>query len=81
MSLHAYFMSWSYVGLLAAGLAQLATSFSGLPGAVAVGLPSILFVVGGGLLIHTRVPKVLLGLASRAVRSNKRLQPARSACG
>lgn len=79
--LHAYFMSWSYVGLVAAGIAQIVTKFSHLPGAVAVGLPSILVVVGGGLFIHTRVPGVLAALPSRRVGPNKRLQPTRSACG
>lgn len=52
-------MSWSYVGLVAVGVAQVATMSSGLPGWFAVGLPSILIVITGGVLIHTRVPKIL----------------------
>lgn len=67
LSLHAYFMSWSYVGLVAAGVAQMATILSFLPGPIAVGLPSIVIIVGGGLLIHTRVPETVVALTSRNV--------------
>jgi uncharacterized membrane protein len=56
---HAYFMSWSYVGLVAAGVGQMATKISDLPGVVAVGLPSVVIVLVGAVLIHTRVPQVL----------------------
>lgn len=56
---HAYFMSWSYVGLVAAGVGQMATKISDLPGAIAVGLPSVVIVSIGAVLIHTRVPEVL----------------------
>lgn len=62
LNLHAYFMSWSYVGLVAAGVAQIATMSSNLPTWFAVGLPSILVVIIGGVLIHTRVPKILAAL-------------------
>lgn len=62
--LHAYFMSWSYVGLVAAGTAQLATMSSDLPGVILVGLPSVSIVIVGGVLIHTRVPRILAALAS-----------------
>ena len=41
LDLHAYFMSWSYVGLVAAGVAQIATMSSSLPGWFAVGLPTV----------------------------------------
>lgn len=62
---HAYFMSWSYVGLVATGAGQMATSISDLPGAIAVGLPSVVIVLVGGVLIHTRVPEALLALTGR----------------
>lgn len=64
LALHAYFMSWSYVGLVAAGTAQLATMSSDLPGAILVGLPSVLIVIVGGVLIHTRVPRIIAARAS-----------------
>lgn len=63
LNLHAYLMSWSYVGLVAAGVAQIVTMSSGLPAPFAVALPSILIVIIGGALIHTRVPKILAELA------------------
>lgn len=68
LGLHAYFMSWSYVGLVAAGTAQLATMSSDLPGVVLVGLPSVLIVIVGGVLIHTQVPRILATRASSRVR-------------
>ena len=81
VNLHGYFMCWSYVGLLAAGAAQIATKFTLLPGSLAVVAPSIAIVIGGALLIHTRVPRILATLVSSQVRPNQRLQPTRSACG
>lgn len=60
LRLHAYFMSWSYVGLLAAGTSQLATMLLTAPGAVTVGLPSLIIVAAGGVVIHSRVPGILL---------------------
>lgn len=69
LGLHAYFMSWSYVGLVAAGVAQIATMLSSLTPLLAVGVPSIVVVIIGALLIHTRVPQTLAELASsRAYR-------------
>jgi uncharacterized membrane protein len=56
---HAYFMSWSYVGLVAAGAGQMATVISDLPSVIAVGLPSVVIVMVGAVLIHTRVPAIL----------------------
>lgn len=62
LDLHGYFMSWSYVGLVAAGFAQLVTMSSGLPSWLTVGLPSVSIVIIGGALIHTRVPRILAKL-------------------
>lgn len=81
LDLHGYFMSWSYVGLVAAGVAQLATMYSALSAPLAVGLPSILVVIMGGVLIHTRVPKILAAFASGGPRPDGRLRPTRSPCG
>lgn len=71
LNLHAYFMSWSYVGLVAAGVAQIATISSNLPAWFAVGLPSFLVVIIGGVLIHTRIPKTLAALASSRRQPNQ----------
>lgn len=81
LDLHAYFMSWSYVGLVAAGAAQIATMSTILPTWFAVGLPSILIVLVGGVLIHTRIPKILAALASGRRYPDGGLQPTRSARG
>lgn len=78
---HAYFMSWSYVGLVAAGVGQMATKVSDLPGVIAVGLPSVVIVLIGGLLIHTQMPKAVLSLTARKVRRDRHPQPASSVCG
>ncbi|MFI2811842.1 MULTISPECIES: DUF2306 domain-containing protein [unclassified Microbulbifer] len=68
MNLHAYFMSWSYVGLVAAGVGQLLTEYSTLSGTFAVGLPSLVIVAAGGLMIHSRLPETLTSLASRSIQ-------------
>lgn len=60
MSRHAYFMSWSYIGLVAAGVGQLGTMVTELPGVIAVGVPSMVIVLVGGAVIHTRVPQALV---------------------
>jgi uncharacterized membrane protein len=65
LNFHAYFISWSYVGLVAAGVAQLVTMWFSLPAEVTVGLPSVLVVIVGGVLIHTRVPQII---AKRSVK-------------
>lgn len=70
LNLHAYFISWSYVGLVAAGVAQLVTMWSNLSQWFAVGLPSILVVIIGGGLIHARVPKILSVFASGRRQTN-----------
>lgn len=64
LELHAYFMCWSYVGLVAAGVAQITTMLSSLPVSFAAGLPSLVVVLIGAILIHTRVPQLLLALGS-----------------
>lgn len=64
LELHAYFISWSYVGLVGAGVAQTSAMWLDLPGWLAVGLPSVLIVITGAVLIHTRVPKILVTFPS-----------------
>lgn len=80
LNLHAYFMSWSYVGLVAAGVAQLATHYSPLPGALAVALPSTIVVAVGALLIHTKVPRALGKLGRRDSRPGDRRHSTASTC-
>lgn len=61
---HAYCMSWSFVGLVAAGAAQMATKLVG-PGVLQVAIPTALVVLVGALLIHRRVPRILSGFAGQ----------------
>jgi uncharacterized membrane protein len=58
LDLHAYFMCWSYVGLAAAGAAQMTTKFAG-SGLFQVAIPVVVIVLIGALLIHGRVPRIL----------------------
>tara|TARA_R110002073_G_scaffold212910_1_gene373290 strand:- start:243 stop:719 length:477 start_codon:yes stop_codon:yes gene_type:complete len=69
-SLHAYFMSWSYVGLVAAGVAQIATELLTLPTTITVGLPSLIVIGIGGLMIHTRLPSILAKLTNHIATPN-----------
>lgn len=71
LSLHAYFMSWSYVGLVAAGAGQLATMLFSKPVMFTVGLPTVLIVIVGGVLIHSRIPKILTENSSGKGEPNK----------
>jgi uncharacterized membrane protein len=81
LELHAYFLSWSYVGLVSAGAAQLATMAFRLPASLTVVLPTMAITICGGLLIHTRLPQTLSALASPGRRAASRLRPERSTCG
>jgi uncharacterized membrane protein len=61
LELHAFFMCWSYVGLAAAGVAQLTTKFAG-SGLFQVVIPVVVIVFIGAVLIHGRVPRILSNL-------------------
>lgn len=75
---HAYFMSWSYVGLVAAGAAQMATKLAG-PGMLQVVVPTALIVLVGALLIHGRVPGILSGFAHQRMSPDNALHRRSSA--
>ena len=71
MSVHAIFMGWSYVGLLAAFIAEIATRVPGVrfgPGVIGA---TALAMAGGAILIHTRVPKIVSTLVKNSVRGLK----------
>lgn len=62
--IHAYLMTWSWVGLLAAGASQLATmAMPGRQGLTVAGT-SLAVCVVAGWIIHTRMPRILLALPS-----------------
>lgn len=61
MVAHAYWMSWSYVGLLAAAVSETATRYLYLPFGWTVAAATFLVVGAGAMIINRRLP-VLLGL-------------------
>lgn len=58
---HAYWMSWSYVGLLAAAVSETATRYLDYAFGWTVLIATVLVLAAGGLLINRRLPR-LLGL-------------------
>ena len=66
LNLHAYCMTWSYAGLVAAGLGQLAALL--VEDALPLAVPTVIIATLGvsGAAIHTRVP-----LALRRLRSGR----------
>ena len=68
MEHHAMFMSWSYVGLVAAFISEIATRVPGVGFGPAVIGATAVTVVGGGALIHTRMPRILAGFVRPAPR-------------
>ena len=56
---HATFMCWSYVGLLAAFVSEVAVRVPGVGFGSAVIAATRVVVAGGAVLIHTRVPRIL----------------------
>ena len=68
MQVHATFMCWSYIGLLAAFVSEIATRVPGVGFSTGVIVATVVVVVGGATLIHTRVPRIVAGFArARAV--------------
>ncbi len=65
MSLHAYFMCWSYVGLVAAFIAEIAVRVPGVGFGQGVIGALIVTVAGGALLIHTRIPRLIPRVTAR----------------
>jgi hypothetical protein len=66
MPQHAKFMSWSYVGLLAAFVAEVAVRVPGVGFGSAVIAATAFVVAGGAVLIRTRVPRILVALTKPA---------------
>jgi uncharacterized protein (DUF58 family) len=65
-------MNWSYVGLVAAGVGQLATIMFNKSAMLTVGLPALLIVILGGVLIQSHTPKILTKYSSGKSGLNKR---------
>jgi hypothetical protein len=65
--MHARFMSWSYLGLLAAFLGEIGARLPGVRFAPGVIVPGVVVMVAGAVLIQLRVPRILSRLASAPV--------------
>jgi uncharacterized membrane protein len=65
---HATFMCWSYVGLLAAFVSEVAVRVPGVGFGFAVVAATAVVVAGGAVLIHTRVPQILVAFRAGGVR-------------
>ena len=58
--LHAWFMCWSYVGLVAAFVSEVAVRVPGVGFGYAVIVATAVVVAGGAVLISRRVPRILV---------------------
>lgn len=72
--LHATFMCWSYLGLVAAFLSEIAVRVPGLGFGPAVIAATGVTVIVGGMLIHTRVPPIAAAFA-KTVRNDTLGEP------
>jgi uncharacterized membrane protein len=72
MAVHGIFMGWSYVGLLAAFVAEIATRIPGVRFGTGVIGATALAMVGGAILIHTRVPKIVSTFAKSPAHGYER---------
>jgi uncharacterized membrane protein len=69
IGLHAYFMAWSYVGLLAAAAAETLTRVPSAPFWGSVVAASLFVVAVGAWIVNTSVPRILedqFGMAPRS---------------
>ena len=62
---HAYWMSWSYVGLLAAAVSESATRYLQLSFGWTVAVATALVMIAGAVIINHHLPR-MLGLRNRA---------------
>lgn len=63
MRRHAAFMAWSYIGLLAAFISEIATHIPGVRFGYGVSLATFGVVAGGALLIRAQVPRIVARLS------------------
>jgi uncharacterized membrane protein len=64
MERHAVLMCWSYVGLLAAFIAEIAARVPGVGFGPAVAGATAITIGGGAILIHTRIARAILRLVA-----------------
>jgi uncharacterized membrane protein len=69
VEIHAITLSWSYVGLVAAFFSEIIVRIPRAPFWPAIGVATALTMIGGAVLIHTRVPRIVLTWRNRPLRS------------
>jgi uncharacterized membrane protein len=65
MERHGVFMSWSYVGLVAAGLSQVLSTYVLMDSVLGIMATSVGTSILGGVLIFTLVPRTVRNLSGR----------------
>ena len=65
MVIHGIFMGWAYVGLVTAFLAEIAVRVPGVGFSTGVITATAITIIGGALLIHTRVPLIARRIPAR----------------
>jgi uncharacterized membrane protein len=75
--LHATFICWSYVGLFAAFVSEVAVRVPAVGFGYAVIAATLVVVAGGAVLIHTRVPRILVALTTSGPTSTAPVGAAR----
>jgi uncharacterized membrane protein len=70
LELHATFMAWSYVGLVAAFCVEVAVRIPGIGFGAASVAGTAIVVALGALIIHTRIPKIAAGILKSSVAAN-----------
>ncbi len=58
---HAYLMAWSYVGLIAAATAEVASRVPGWSFGSSVVMSSLVVILVGGWIMHRRIPLIIGG--------------------
>lgn len=61
---HAYFMAWSYVGLMAAAAAEVASRVPGWPFGTSVVVSSIVVIVAGFSMMQKVIPRTIRALSA-----------------
>ena len=56
---HAYWMTWSYVGLVAAAVSETATRYLDFDFGLTVGIATAIVIAGGAILIQKNVPRLV----------------------
>jgi len=63
---HAYFMAWSYIGLMAAAVAEVASRVPGWSFGPSVFISSVVVIVAGVWMMQKTVPHIISALPARA---------------